>query len=178
MTFTAIPAAGAKLRGSVLNSLITEVRPVPAFKAATTSRNTTASPTADPDLVLALVASAVYDFEFVLGLSSAADAAGDFQSQFSYPADATVTVMSWGLTTALASGSVGDMEAVGRMLDAATPTTAINIGCSTTVTGYLIKGRITTVTAGNLTLLWAQQASNGNNTNLLGGSYAVARRLS
>ena len=54
MAFTTVPASGAKLRASVLEDLVVEVRPVSAVKTATTSRSSTTSRTADPDLSVTL----------------------------------------------------------------------------------------------------------------------------
>jgi hypothetical protein len=59
MAMTTIPAAGAKLRGSVLSSLITELRPLSAIVASNQALATTSTTLQNiTDLVVALAANA------------------------------------------------------------------------------------------------------------------------
>lgn len=176
MAFTTLPAAGVTLTASTLSALITELRPITASKATTTSRNTTTTDTADPDLVLAVAVSRTYDIKGVLLVSSAANAAGDFKHSFSFPTGATFTLTAIGVHDALASSSSGDGQfGSNDLLDATSPTGSLSYGASTSPTGIQVEARLVTgSTAGNLTLLWSQLSSNANNTNLLGGSWLTA----
>jgi hypothetical protein len=176
MTWTTPPSAGAKLRASVLSALILEGRPIRAQKAGDTSRSGTSSRTADPDLVLALSANTTYEYSGLFLVSSAANAAGDFSYELQYPSDAVITAGGSGLHNSLASGSTADVEAIAYSLDATSPTSQLPYGASTNVTGIIVRGEITLVTAGNLTVAWAQVASNGNATVLKGGSFLIARK--
>jgi len=177
MAFTTIPAAGAKLPASVLSALITELRPVSAFKTVDTSRASTVARVADPDLSVTLPADSDWDFELVLLISSAANAAGDFSGEFAYPTGAAISHLTLGLVDTLASGISADLSADGNTRDATSPSNAFDLGCSTAVVCALVSGRIEVgSTAGALTLNWAQLASNANATVVQDGSRLVARR--
>lgn len=147
-------------------------------KSSATSRNTTAARVADPDLTLSLPANSTWDWECHLLLSSAANAAGDFAGEFTYPGLATVDHGSFGLIDTLASGGSADLNAgTATSNDTTSPTTFFAMGTSTVITYALIMGRIALgATAGSLTLAWAQFGSNGNNTTVNIGSKLIARR--
>lgn len=148
-------------------------------KSGDTTRTSTITRTADPDLALALPANSTWEFTGALILTSAANAAGDFSYEWQFPASATLTAVNHGMDIGLASGSVGTIEAVVQANQTGTsPTTAQNYGCSTTQTGVIVTGRIVLAgTAGSLTLAWAQQSSNASGTTLQNGSYITARRV-
>ena len=178
MAFTTIPSSGAKLRASVLEALVTEVRPVPAVKAGDTSRNTTTTHTADPDLSVTLPPG-TWRVEFDGTLTSAANAAGDFSYRWAYPSDATMSEGVHGVVDTLASGQVAtDMNVAGSSADATSPSAAKNIGASTSVTYFLAVAIVTIVTTGAVVIEWAQASSNANNTTLKAGSTLTATRLS
>lgn len=147
-------------------------------KAAATSRNTTVTRTADPELTLSLPVNSVWDFECHLLLTSAANAAGDFAGEFTFPAGCTVDHGSLGLTDVLASGNIGDVTAgTATSNDSSSPSLFAGIGCSTTMTFAVYFGRIAIgATPGSLTLAWAQLSSNANNTTVNIGSKLIARR--
>ena len=166
--------SGQKLRASRLNAMITYMTRISASKATDTSRNTTTTNTADPDLVLPLAANTSYDVHLMLILTSAANAAGDFKAELQFPSGATCSFVPHGLIDTLASGSSGDLQAGSVSLDTSSPTGSFSAGVSTSATGVLITARVTTVSAGDLTLAWSQLASNANNTTLKGGSTMTA----
>jgi hypothetical protein len=178
MTLTALSAAGAPLSATEWQGAITELRAVAAHKASTTARTSTIVLASDADLTIALPADSTWQFECLQLLSSAANAAGDYQMQFAFPSGATCSYGAWGLDNGIASGTLAQLEGKsGAQLDVATPSTAIPYGCSTTPTGLLVVGRVAVVAAGSLTLQWAQNSSNVNATSLLGGSHLIARRI-
>ena len=176
--FTLVPSAGAKVRGSTLSALFSERTPIYAFLSTNqpyTSNNTPADVT---DLVAALSANATYDFMFHLFASSAANAAGDVQYRFTFPALAAVDVGSVGPHNSLASGTNADIEAFAATNDSSSPTASFPFGTSTSVTGSHLHVRIVVgATAGNLQLQASQFASNINTTTLLANSYLVGERV-
>jgi hypothetical protein len=165
-------AAGDIILADHLNALV----PLSAVKAGTTSRNTTVTMTADPDLAITFPASTTWDFELLLFLVSAANAAGDFKCELSWTGTATVSAADVALSDALPSGVFADLAALGVPLDTTTPAGTWGFGTSTSTTNAQLFGHITTTTSSVLTLNWAQLASNGNNTSVLAGSKFVARR--
>jgi hypothetical protein len=169
-----VPAAGDKPTAAQLNTFV----PLSAYKSAGTSRNTTTTPAADSDLTIALPASTTWDFDGLLLVTSAANAAGDFMFQFTYPASATLSFGAWGLHNTLASGSQSDLEAAATSADSSTPSGLYVAGASTSMTGIFFKGRIiVSTTPGNLVVAWSQFASNANNTTLNAGSHMTCRQV-
>ena len=178
MAFTVVPSAGAKLRASVLSALITELRPVSAVKTSDTSRNTTTSRTADPDLSVAVPANSTWDYELLIVATSAANAAGDISIEMQYPSGATHMYGAHGVVDTLASGASADLFAGTDSRDNTSPSAALSFGLSTTFTSILVSGRVEIgATPGNLLLAWAQSASNANNSTVKNGSRLVAHRV-
>lgn len=156
---------------------IQEITGITAEKPATTSRASTTAHSADPHLALSLTSAGTWELQGFLRLSSDANAAGDFSWRLSWSGTATVTIGQHSLDTALASGSVASLTAGAFAPDASSPTLVLPIGCSTTATNALIRARIVSSTLVTVTLEWAQDGSNVNNTNLLSGSWITARRV-
>lgn len=166
--------SGSKLRASRLNELITYMTRLNAEKSTDTSRSSATTGTtrvADPHLVIAMAANTTYDLTSLLIGASAANGAGHFSGEWQYPSDAIMSFTAHGLVSTLASGTSADLQAGAVALDATSPAGPFVIGLSTSNSGTVVKGRITTVTAGNLTLAWGQSASNANNSTLRAGSY-------
>ncbi|MBK3576118.1 hypothetical protein JHN63_20305 [Streptomyces sp. MBT65] len=123
-------------------------------KAADTSRTSTATVAADTHLILPVVASATYIVEAVVVWTNGG---GGFRADWSAPTGAT---MVW-----------TDNDGVGAP-DLGTDLT-FSVTTGTTFQGALI----VSTTAGNLTLRWAQNASNTAATVLLAGSYLKLERV-
>ncbi len=83
MAFTTVPAAGAKLRASVLSSLITEVRPLFVRKAADETVNNSTTLQNDDELLLPVAANATYWLYLRLLVSSGTTP--DFKMLFTFP---------------------------------------------------------------------------------------------
>lgn len=161
--------AGARITASLLQSAV----PLEAMKQADTDRNSTTTPAADPELLLALEASAEYQIEgFLLTSSAAAGASGgDLLCTLAGPAGSTGTWSIIGPDTA----STGDANTIRQR--------AFNIG---TTSGYghpntnqialMLHGRITTTTAGNASLNWSQVTSNATAVRVAAGSWLRAVR--
>lgn len=162
---------------AAVNSHETFLGSLVARKGSATPRSSTTTHAADPDLTLALPALTTWDFTSLLFVTSAANAAGDLAFQFAYPVGCTVDVGHLAVHDSIASGSTAGVEAAGTPNSTTSPTTAMAAGASTAITNVFVWGRITLgSTAGSLTLMWAQLASNANATTLGIGSNITARR--
>jgi len=130
--------------GVVLSAGVNSTRS--AVKTGATSRNTTATPAADPDLVVAVEANARYDVTCIVGW---VNGGGGMRFDFTGPTSAT---MMWVDNDGSVASTIGtDLT--------------FNVTLGTTLKGTLI----TAGTAGNLTLRWAQNTSNAADTTLLAG---------
>lgn len=146
---------------------------VPQIARKTADETVTSSATLQNDnhLVLTAAANKVYIGEAVLLANSAANAAGDIIVGFSFPASTTFFFGGIGPHNGIASGSQADGEWIAR--------TAVTSGTTNTPYGLSTSAltinvpfiAITSSTAGNLQLMWAQQASNANLTRVFTGSY-------
>lgn len=166
----ALFASGTKLRASRLNAMIAYMTRLTASKPLDTPRFSTTSRTADPDLVVPMAANTTYDLESLLLGASEVNAGGHFSAEWQYPSDAIMTFTAHGLISTLASGTSGDLQAGAVSQDGASPAGPFVMGLSTSTSGIVVTGTITTVTAGNLTLAWAQSSSNVNDSILKAGS--------
>ena len=175
MALTAIPGAGAKLRGSTLAALFNERLPLTAYKTADESVTSSAVSQDDDALSLAVVANAVY--LVTAWMIYEATTASDIRWGFTWPTGAT---MPWGemaLDTA-AAGIFGDVKpnafgapASGDVFQAG------GAGAGSQLTGILYGLLTTSSTAGTLQLQWAQGTSGATATKVKAGSVLEARRL-
>lgn len=172
-------AAGQTLTAAKVEDLASYGVPIQVAKAGDTSRNSTITVSADPDLVVVLPANRTYMVEAALIVSSAANAAGDFRTCVSWTNTATVYVVGVGLSAAgLASGTITDLEGVAQTADSTSPTAEISYGASTTPTTVVRWFRVVTGgSAVTLSLQWAQQSSSVSNTTVSAGSSLTARRV-
>ncbi|MEU9231211.1 hypothetical protein [Streptomyces subrutilus] len=125
------------------------------FKSADTIRFSTTTHSDDPHLTIPVVANARYVVDAVLVWTTGG---GGFNVSWGHPANGTA--MAWTDNDGAGMGSISTSS-----------------GFSST-TGTSLRGllRVGTV-AGNLTIRWAQNASNVGNTVLLTGSYLGLRRV-
>lgn len=181
MALTSIPAAGAKLRASVLSSLITEVRGLYA-EVGSNQNLTTSSTTLQniTDLVVALSANARYDFLAVPVCSLSTGTTADVRYGFSVPTGATLHFGGAGGTSGgvgAGAGSSTDVELIQR-LSATSASTVIALGGSTAAVGTLLVVRVITgANAGNLQMMAAQGTSSVDTTTILAGSYMSGHRF-
>jgi hypothetical protein len=164
MAFTAVPAAGAKLRASVLSSLVTEVRPVTVYKTANETVNNSTTLQDDDQLLISVEANVTYDFEAEIIYNSGTTP--DFKFAWTYPA---------GLTMFYAVYAAGGGTFLGYYeTEVNTP---VLDGAGAAV-GVLLKGTvIVAATAGTLQLQWAQNTLTAANTVVQAGSYIRLRRI-
>jgi len=148
--------------------------PVSVMKPGDTSRASTTTSTADPDIVLVLKANTTYDLRGNL-YTTGGNAAGAFKYAWSWTNTATVYMGATGPHNTLPSGSEEPGEWVFRPADSTSPSTETPYGTSTAGVSVRVNDRI--VVGGSdvtLTLIWAQQSSNATATVLKGGSYITA----
>jgi hypothetical protein len=158
-------------------SLLTSMEPLEAYKATDTTRTSTTTVADDPDLVIALEANATYVVEMLI--KYAAVTAEQFKTQWSVPAGA-----SGGRGRIGVSSSVNDTTTGGPFGDGAFGqhgfATPLTYGTRASAVNQVIAyelGTVTTTTAGNVALSWAQNASGLTGTKVAAGSYARAKRI-
>lgn len=161
-TFTTAPAAGAKLRASTLSALVGEARPKYVRKTADETVNNSAVLQADDQLTLAVAASTTY--RFLLRLIVNTNATADFKMLFTFPSG---TGMSWDIFV----GSNPDTAAAGLQGPFTDVTTAAVSGVAADQTLHIVGFIITSTTAGNMGLTWAQNTANVSNTTVKTNSY-------
>lgn len=124
--------------------------PLYLYKTASTSRASTTTLTADPHLIVPMAANAMYD---LLGmLDYEADATGDMKFQFTLPAAATMNYAWTGYTPA-------DSISVNGSNTASTVNQIGGGGAGVGRSVLLLGNIVTSSTAGNLGVNWAQNAS-------------------
>jgi hypothetical protein len=176
VAFSSYPGALEELTAAKLQALISELRPVSASKAGNTSRASTTSPAADPDLVLTLATGGTYEVTGCLIVLTAANAAGDFVYGWSWTGTMSVVLGGVGPHNSLASGSSVDGEFTYLPADSSSPSTTMPYGSSAAGVNIAVNTRVVVTTGGNLSLIWAQLGSNANNTTLAADSWITARR--
>jgi hypothetical protein len=157
MPFTTVPAAGAKLRASVLSSLIVEVRQLQAVKTADepaiTSGTTGTTLQNDDHLFVALEASTNYSF--ILDVLYITPAAADIKFGWTYPSGLT---MAWG---GIAYNTAEVLTAFGGLVETTAPGFGGGAGdLAATLFGDIFVGS----TPGTLQLQSAQFTANAGNT--------------
>lgn len=157
----AATTSGALIRADGTN-FVAASPPSIKRKAADTSRNSTTTVTDDPDLLFAVAANEVWDFEAHLFVISA-DATPDFKFTCTGPSGSTVTYAG------IRQDDSGNATSIAAT--AGGTTTLVNMGSSQlniiTISGTCTNG----ATPGNLSIQWAQNVSNATNTTLKAGSF-------
>ncbi|MFH8805471.1 hypothetical protein ACH4F6_39020 [Streptomyces sp. NPDC017936] len=153
--------------------LLTSMLPLHAAKTASTSRASTTTISADPDLQLPVVANAQYLLHFYFRISGLPTA--DMDIQFTTPAGCTG---SYAVTGRLAGASAADTDARTSTRIAwnvetlyATPSTTaaqVNHGAGRLITGP---------TAGTLSVDWAQNISSTTASIMEADSWLELRRI-
>jgi hypothetical protein len=155
----------------ITGTLLTNLMPVTAIKTASTSRTSTTTITADPELQLSVEAGAEYVGEFYFRISG--NSAGDMDVQWTTPAGATGSWNGYRLLAASADGGTG--TTVRAALNA-----EISLSTPSPTTAQAVTGtfRITMGgTSGTLSIDWAQGTSNATATVMESDSYIKMRRV-
>jgi hypothetical protein len=172
-SYTTIPPAGGKLRGSVLSALITELRPPTAVRVTDGSPvNNSTVLVADDVLTVSLEANLTYLITAWLVTTSAN--AADVKIGCTIPSGAA------GLWS-MVSGPTTETTAIPGSVDlgaASLAATHTRVGAGTsTAVGALIYGYITTSsTAGTFTITMAQATATVADTTMKAGSWLKFQR--
>ncbi len=167
MALTTLPASGAKLRASVLSSLITEVRTVFARKTSDETVNNSTTLQNDDALFVAVEANAVYDF--LIAIHHNSGGTPDIKFGWTVPAS---TTMVWG-------GFIVNTAGAFTVAANLSQTSVVSIGGTGSDSFQAFQGVVVTSgTAGTLQLQWAQDTLNASNTIVRAGSYLALSRTS
>lgn len=168
MGFTAVPSAGAKLRRSVLASLMSDRTPLFVKKTSDETVNNSSTLQDDNELVLAGAASTTYDLEMRLIVNTGTTP--DLKFTFTVPSGTTGSAQ-------LFTGSNPDSAASGLQGPFSITATAAASGVGADqvliVTGIVV----TSSTAGNVQLQWAQNVANLSDTKVKADSYLILRKV-
>jgi hypothetical protein len=127
----------------------------------------------DDHLFYTIGVAGTYVIDLSLIGTSAANAAGDLTTAFTFPTG-TLNFFCDGLDTSLASSSVGT---VNRPAGPATSGTAIGLfGLSTAPTFIRIRAMFVATATGTLQFQWAQQASNASASTIKAGSFMTVQQ--
>ncbi|MFD5682205.1 hypothetical protein [Streptomyces bacillaris] len=156
--------------------LLNAMHPTFAFKPNHTDRASTTTFTADPDLVLPLAGSAVYRVE--AWLNYGAGSTGDFKTSWQVPSGATGNRGVLGPGSTASDGGADNITARFGVHNFGTTVNYNGVRNSTGNMAFALEtATIWTTSAGDISLLWAQNTSDATATRLGAGSYMTARRL-
>lgn len=168
-----MPSTSGLLAGQRLTAAgLQAIAPLQAWKSSDTSRASTTTLTADPDLTFPVAASAVYRLDGLLGYTGDVTGSGGIQFAFTVPAGATLQWSAFYYATAVSAaglnlaGTAGAGIAISAVTDGA-------VQLPVFVRGWLS----VSTTPGTLALTWAQNASDANATVLKAGSHLTLMRM-
>lgn len=146
-----------------------------ALKTADTSRTSTTTLTADPDLVVVADANKIYEMLIMMVYNG--PTAGGFKFDVTVPSGTTFAGALWQVSSA------GTFAAAAVLSPSGLTLAGITGFHFTATTGsdqaaYIMGTLDTAGTGGNVTVRWAQDTSSGTSTKLLTGSSARLRRVS
>lgn len=166
MALTTIPAAGDQLRAAVLSSLITEVRALEAHKTADETVNNSATFQNDNELVVPVAANSIYLVE--LDAVQSSGTAPDFKFTFTLPSGAT------GYLNVFAHAESNVVTSLVGLPTATFALAGVGANARFMARGYII----TSTTAGNAQLQWAQNGAAVSDTIVRQGGTLVLRKIS
>jgi hypothetical protein len=143
---------------------------ITAVKAADTSRSSTTTLTADPDLTFSVLANSKYLVRFALIITGGATE--DFKFSVGGPASFTLNSSIWyntGNTTTI----TGDDSPNDNTPDSVTIPCHATVPSTVWFDGYIA----TSGTAGTVSIKWAQNTSGATATILKAGSYIAYRKI-
>lgn len=168
MAFTSVPSV-ARLRASVLSSLITELRPAYALKTVNETVSNSSTLQNDDELFVSVAASLTYKVE--LSILYEAGSAADYKWALTFPSGTFsyrfIHLTSGGSFTQLSSSSYTSGTGVSA------GGAGIGTGIGLALVGVLVMG----VTAGTLQYQWAQNTPTVENTATWAGSLMHLTRL-
>lgn len=152
-------------------NLLTQMLPLWAVKAGSTSRSATTTLADDADLILPLPRAGTWAFEAWLNYTGGTLGASDLKLSMAYSAASSFG--AWGLN-GITTASTSQLNAGGNALSA-----SLSLG---TNGGFFltadIKGTLVATATGTLSLQWAQNTSNATATTLRQGCWIRAYQIS
>lgn len=161
--------AGQDISADLLNSMLPKV----AYKGSTTSRASTTTATADPDLLFAINANdlGTYLLEGFISYTGAAIGSGGLKIGFSY--SGTISSGTW-MGQGNDTTSTSNYSGQGTGFGGTTVNFGTNGGNFSVVT---FNGSFIATTSGTLSIIWAQVASNATATSLRLNSWLKLTRI-
>jgi hypothetical protein len=144
---------------------------LPAIKNADTARATNTTPAADPDLAVALAASASYRFMLSVSYKGGANGSTDAQVGMAYSGTAT-TGFYWMMRHQITSLTLNDV-----ILNSFGTVTNVGTNGTSNPVAWFCTGAIITTTSGTLSFNWCQQTSSGTAVTVMAGSHMLVQRL-
>ena len=160
--------AGDLLDADLLMSML----PLDARKTVSTSRPSTTTVTADPELVLQVAANAEYTIHGYLRISG--DPAADMDIKVTVPSGATG---SYTVTGRLAGASALDSDTRTSTRIAFGVETQFSTPSTSAAQANHVVGRLTTTNAGTFSIDWAQTVSNATGSVMEADSWISLRRI-
>ena len=153
-------------------ALLTSMQPLHAAKTATTDRTSTTTITADPELQIAVAASAEYIFTFYLRISGTT--AGDMDMKVTTPSGGSG---SFSMTRLVAASGLdsGTRSSTRIAMNATTEFSPVSQSANQVIEG---SGRLYTSSAGTFSIDWAQHTSSAVTTSMHADSWIQLRRIS
>lgn len=170
--------AGEKPPASTLNAHIrANFNAINGFARKTADESVTSSTTLQNDdhLVYTISAAGTYLVDLYLFGTSAANAAGDLNVGFSFPAG-TLHFAATGLGLTLGSGNDGTVTPPG-LLSATSGTSVLGLGLSTSTLFIRVYAILIATGAGTLQFMWCQNSSNASASTLKSGSYMTVKQV-
>lgn len=161
MASTLDPVAGQVVTAAYLRAWMANWAPIAAIKLSNTSRASTTTLTADPELQVALLANTTYMWETHLEYDAGA---GLIAFGVDVPAGGASTVGTGGLDTTVTASTSGIVRLAGG---------GAGIGAAGAGVAVVARfsGRIVTTSAGTADIRWAQVNSNATASILHAGSW-------
>jgi hypothetical protein len=163
---------GQVLNASDVNSWFI---PLAAYKGSDTSRASNTTPSADPDLTLAVASSAVYKFSLTVDYNALA--AADLAVILTGPASSTIGSAVSCVDTSATTTSVGFTALTVR--NGTLPTGSLIVGgLGAADASFMWEGILTTSsTSGSFTFTWAQGTTSTTATIVRAGSSLIMNRV-
>lgn len=159
--------AGARITAAQLAALL----PVRAFKPSDTVVVSTTTITADPDLLIPVLASAEYEIDMQLIYTQGT--VGQLVLGWTGPTLATLDWVCYDLTTTVTASDIGSVSVQARGI-----TDLKTIGGNTATVVVRATGRLVTAsTPGSLVFRWGPSAVSATGTTVKAGSYLVGRQI-
>jgi len=156
-----------------LNNALTAVSPAIVYKTGSTSATSDTTVDADPHLTSAVDANSTYVGYFVLFMTGTD--ASDFKYSLTVPTGATGFHVPMGLGTAVTDSAAGTLNVNGTSTFSTTKAVGTDASFTTVAMIHVVVN--TSVTAGSVTLQWAQNTSDATATQLFAGSYLLLWKM-